>query len=83
MPWPLQQEIRDTIKLRLTESGMSHLVIANEAEVSLQMIKNYSLNLATYSSILPPSVSRHGRPPLLTREIVDVCNLALIKVQAN
>jgi transposase len=83
MPRPLQQEIRDGIKLRLTEGGMSHLAIADEAGVSLQTVKNYSSNLATYGSILPPSVSRRGRPPLLTREMVDVCYFALVKARAN
>ena len=78
MPKHLAPEVREAIKLRLVEGKLDHLSIADDAGVSLQSVKNYSANLTKYGSLLPPSVTRHGRKPLLNKRQVDVCDFRVV-----
>ena len=68
---PLRQSKREAIKQRLDEKT-PHINIAEEMSVSIQTVKNYSTNLKHHDVVLLPSVSRRGRPPIMTREMVDV-----------
>jgi transposase len=70
----LPQYKRDAITDRIRQ-GVPHLDIAEEMKVSLQTVKNYSSNLKNFDSVLLPSVSNMGRPPLLTREMIEVCGV--------
>ena len=71
MPKALPQSKRDAIKTQL-EEGIPHTTIADEINVSLQTVKNYSTNLKHHGTTLLPSVSKMGRPPILTQEMVEV-----------
>jgi len=77
MPKPLSPEVREAIKMQLLEGKRDHIDIADEMNVSLQTVKNYSASLRTFESILPPQMSRCGRPPILTKQMVLVCVLGL------
>jgi len=68
---PLPQSKRDAIKQRLHEN-VPHINIAEEMSVSVQTVKNYSTNLKHYDVVLLPSISMRGRPPSMTREMIDV-----------
>jgi len=68
---PLPQSKRQAIKQRLDENT-PHISIAEEMSVSIQTVKNYSTNLKQHNVVLLPSVSWRGRPPRMTREMVDV-----------
>ena len=70
MPKPLPQSKRDAIRTRLNE-GTPHSTIADEVNVSIQTVKNYSTNLKHHGTVLLPSVSKSGRPPILTQEMVE------------
>jgi len=67
----LPQSKRDAIKQRLHEN-IPHIAIAEEMSVSIQTVKNYSSNMKHHDAVLLPSISRTGRPPALTRKIIDV-----------
>ena len=71
MPKPLPQSKRDAIKTRL-EEGIPHTAIADEMNVSMQTVKNYSTNLKHYDTVILPSACLRGRPPILTQEMVEV-----------
>lgn len=71
MPKALPQSKRDAIETRLKE-GIHHSKIADEVNVSIQTVKNYSTNLKHHGAVLLPSISKLGRPPILTREMVEV-----------
>jgi transposase len=71
MVGPLPQSKRDAIKARL-EEGRPHLEIAEEINVSIQTVKDYSSNLRMFGEVLLPSVGRRGRKPILTHEMVEV-----------
>jgi|SRR5271155_2633899 len=68
---PLPQSKREAIKQRLDENT-PHISIAEEMSVSIQTVKNYSTTLKQHDVVLLPSVSRRGRPPRMTREMLDV-----------
>jgi transposase len=72
MPKALSVEAREAIKMRLLEGKRNNTDIADEVGVSIQTVKNYSANLASFGDILPPKISRIGRPPILTQAMVDV-----------
>ena len=72
MPQPLPQTKRDAIRTRI-EEGVPHIDIAEEINVSIQTVKNYSANLSHYGTVLLPSISLIGRPPLFTQEMIEVC----------
>ena len=67
----LLQSKQDAIKQRLLENT-PHIAIAEETSVSIQTVKNYSATLKHHDAVLLPTVSRMGRPPAMTREMVDV-----------
>ena len=67
----LPQSKRDAIKQRLLENT-PHIVIAEEMSISIQTVKNYSTTLKHHDAVLLPTVSRMGRPPAMTQQIVDV-----------
>src|SRR5271169_46631 len=71
MPKALPQSKRDPIKT-LLEEGIPHATIADEINISIQTIKNYSTNLKHHDTVLLPGISKLGRPPILTREMVEV-----------
>ena len=72
MPKRLPQTKRDAIQARI-EQGVPHIDIADEMNVSIQTVKNYSANLKHYNTVLLPSISRIGRPPIFTQEMIEVC----------
>jgi hypothetical protein len=72
MPKPLPQAKRDAIRARI-EEGVPHIDIAEEMNVSIQTVKNYSANLKHYGTVLLPSISLMGRPATFTREMIEVC----------
>jgi hypothetical protein len=51
---------------------LDHATIADEMNVSIQTVKNYSINLNNFGSILPPAMIRKGHPYSLTRSMIDV-----------
>ena len=67
----LPQTKRDAIQARLKE-GRAHIRIVEEMNVSIQTVKNFSTNLKHHGVVKLPIVSRRGRPPTLTRAMVDV-----------
>jgi len=67
----LPQTKRDAIQARLKE-GRAHIRIVEEMNVSIQTVKNFSTNLKHHGVVTLPIVSRRGRPPTLTRAMVDV-----------
>jgi transposase len=71
MPKPLPESKREAIKVRL-EEGVSHFAISEEMCVSIQTVKNYSSNLKSFGDVVLPSNSRQGRPPIMTRKMVEV-----------
>jgi hypothetical protein len=75
MPKHLSHEARETIKMRLLERKLDHVDIADEVGTSIQTVKNYSVNLRYFGDILPPKLTRRGRPPILTQEMINVCLL--------
>ena len=72
MPTALSAEVREAIKMRLLQGKLDHIDIADETGASIQTVKNYSTNLQKFSDVLPPKTSRRGRPPLLTRTMIEV-----------
>jgi transposase len=71
MPNPLSQAKRDAIITRL-EQGVPHLKIAEEVNVSTQTVKNYSTNMKHHGVVLLPSISKMGRPRIMTQEMTEV-----------
>jgi hypothetical protein len=67
--------------MRLLEGKRNNTDIADEVGVSIQTVKNYSANLASFGDILPPKISRIGRPPILTQAMVDVRSAKTIDIQ--
>jgi len=45
--------------------------------MSIQTVKNYSMNLKHYDTVLLPGMSRMGRLPAMTCEMTDVSFLKL------
>ena len=62
---------RDAIQARL-EEGRAHIRIVEEMNVSIQTVKNFSTNWKHHGVVKLPIVSRRGRPPTLTRAMVNV-----------
>jgi transposase len=67
----LHQSKRDAIETRIKE-GVPHFAIAEEMKVSIDTVKHYSSNLKNFGTVILPSISRRGRKPILTREMVEV-----------
>ena len=67
----LPQTKQDTIQAHLKE-GRAHIHIIEEMNVSIQTVKNFSTNLKHHGVVKLPIISRRGRPPTLTRAMVDV-----------
>ena len=67
----LPQFKRDAIKTRIQE-GVPHFMIAEEMNVSIPTVKFYSSNLKNYGTVILPSISKRGRKPILTQEMVEV-----------
>jgi len=67
----LPQSKRNTIKQCLLENTL-YSAISEEISVSIQTVKNYSTTLKHHDAVLLPTVSRMGRPPAITHEMVDV-----------
>jgi predicted ArsR family transcriptional regulator len=74
MPRHLTSAARETIRTLLLKGERDHLAIADEIEVSLQTVKNYSFNLKNHGDILSSKVTRIGRPPILNPAMIQVCD---------
>jgi predicted ArsR family transcriptional regulator len=78
MPRELPKYKRDAIKARINEGKKDLLDIADEMSVSDQTVKNYSANLHKFGSVLPPSIRKKGRPPLMSQEMIEVSPLCIL-----
>jgi hypothetical protein len=78
MPKQLPESKQEAIKTCL-EEGVPHFAIGKEICVSIQTIKNHSITFHSINSIILPSMSRQGRCPIMTLEILEVKMLSMAK----
>ena len=64
----------------LIVSNMSIQQTADEVECARHTITKYRRNLRFFGDCLAPSISRNGRPPALTQEILDVHFFSLLSL---
>ena len=70
--------IRRQLAQALIESGAKSLHVAKEVKCSLATVYNYKENIRLFGHTLAPSISRIGRPPVFTVEMLDVCPFILL-----
>jgi len=64
----------------LIEEGVAIQDIIEEVGCSCRTIFNYKSNIKNFGDPLSPSISKVGRPPTLTTEMIDVYYFSILIV---